>query len=80
MAGPRSRCDRITRVHQAPDAHLRRSYYPAVIILFCGDHTILINEVEAIFYGPSREALIYYRRRYWLHDTPSDSFRRARQQ
>ena len=48
--------------------------------LTCGDHTILINEVETISNGPSREALIYYRRRYWLHDTSSDSFRRALQQ
>ncbi len=49
-------------------------------MLTCGDHTILINEVETISNEPSREALIFYRRRYWLHDTSSDSFRRALQQ
>jgi flavin reductase ActVB len=38
----------------------------------CGDHSILLGEIEAADIGDGSDALVYYRRRFWeLPDSPS---------
>jgi flavin reductase ActVB len=31
----------------------------------CGDHTILVGEVQSVCIGSRQDALVYYRRNYW---------------
>ncbi|MGB5104194.1 MAG: flavin reductase family protein [Steroidobacteraceae bacterium] len=37
----------------------------------CGDHTVIVGEVESVRHGSPEDALVYYRRDYWRLRKPS---------
>lgn len=37
----------------------------------CGDHTVIVGEVESVCLGSPDDALVYYRRDYWRLRKPS---------
>lgn len=37
----------------------------------CGDHMVIVGEVESVYLGSPDDALVYYRRDYWRLGKPS---------
>lgn len=37
-----------------------------------GDHSIIVGEVQSVNHEPARDAMIYFRRKFWRFSTPSN--------